>query len=841
MRPFTPATTAALVAGLFGGVTVDAPLALGVTVSLCAAWVIGVIARRRGSDRLQLFAGAVAVAAVAWVFGAHSVDAALHSPLRTLLEQRLGGFAIDGIERRGDEPVTIEGRLTSDAALIDGGTVVRLDVLRVSIYGVDEIATGGVSLGISGQPNPDTIREWRAGRIIRAPALLRRPARYLNEGLADQERALARRGVSLVGTIKSAALVELVAHGRWWEEFAAHVRARSREAIGRHVRILGEQSAAIGTAILVGDRAGLSVETEQLLQEAGTYHVIAISGGNIAILAGLLLGVLAAAGVHGRAAALLAIVAITAYGVVAAGGPSVARATLMAVVYLAVRLIDQRTPAANAIALSAAAILLANPLQVIDVGFWFTFAATMALVSSAAFVRMATNERAGYANKGARVTRVATSIGLVLLATACVELVLAPIAALVFQRVTLAGLMLNFAALPAMTMVQIAAMAVVAADLAGAQTIASVIGHGVHLGAWVLVDSARLLEHAPWLTWRVPPPHAGIIAAYYVALFAAVMAWKRARWRHVRTATVITASALFLWIIVGPGARARERGDGTLRVTMMDVGQGDSIHVTFPNGRTLLVDTGGVARGTFDIGERVVAPTLRAAGHLSLDYLAITHADTDHVGGARTLIRDFEPHEVWWSIPIANHEQTERVKAEATRQRAAWRTLQRGDRVTIGGVEVRAHHPPPPEWEQQRIRNNDSLVLELRYGTVSMLLTGDISREIEEELAATLNPLPVVILKVAHHGSGTSTTERFLRLAPPAVALIGVGRGNPYGHPAPYVMGRLHDAGAEVFRTDLDGQVIVSTDGQAVWSRTFTGRRHKLSHPARGAPTATSR
>jgi competence protein ComEC len=122
------------------------------------------------------------------------------------------------------------------------------------------------------------------------------------------------------------------------------------------------------------------------------------------------------------------------------------------------------------------------------------------------------------------------------------------------------------------------------------------------------------------------------------------------------------------------------------------------------------------------------------------------------------------------------------------------------------------------------VRNDDSLVLELRFGNVSLLLTGDIGRAVEEELLPRLDLLPIVILKVAHHGSGTSSTAPFIERIQPRVAVIGVGRGNTYGHPVPYVLGRLTDAGTEVFRTDQDGQIEVITDGAAVSVRTWTGR-----------------
>jgi competence protein ComEC len=484
----------------------------------------------------------------------------------------------------------------------------------------------------------------------------------------------------------------------------------------------------------------------------------------------------------------------------------------MAVVYLAVRLIDQRTAPANAISLTAAVILLVHPLAVVDVGFWFTFGATMALVVAA----RSTKENAD--TKDNSLVRAWLRRGplAILVGTAAIELALVPIGAFVFQRITLAGLLLNVIALPAMTVVQLASMAVVVADLCGLAMLAGWLGQAVHAASVALVESARLLDLAPWLTWRVPSPGGWLLALYYVSLCAAL------RWSAARTLVAV----LFLWIAAAPNTRVRAAGDGRLHLSMLDVGQGDSLLVTFPNGRRLLVDAGGVPGGNFDIGDRVVGPALRARGVLALDYFAVTHGDADHAGGAPAILRDFSPREVWWGIPVHGHDLTDQVRDESRRQRAAWRTLQRGDRIEIGGVDVRVLHPPPQDWERQRIRNNDSLVLELRFGSVSVLLTGDIARDVEAELVPSLDLAATVVLKVAHHGSLTSSMHRFLETVHPVVALIGVGRGNSYGHPAPYVLGRLHDLGAEVFRTDLDGQVDVVTDGRAVWSESYTGRIH---------------
>src|SRR5438067_1865005 len=211
------------------------------------------------------------------------------------------------------------------------------------------------------------------------PVVLRRPSRYLDPGVPDHERELARRGTTLVGTVKSGSLVEIVARGGWIDEWLSAVRAFARRVIAESVGRWSAQSAAIVAAIAVGDRAGLDPDVQRRLQEAGTYHVIAISGGNIAILAGLILGGFRIAGLFGRGAALATIAALVAYACLVGGGASVDRATLMALVYLASRAIDHRSPPLNALAVVAALLIAADPLVIADPAFLLTFGATFAI------------------------------------------------------------------------------------------------------------------------------------------------------------------------------------------------------------------------------------------------------------------------------------------------------------------------------------------------------------------------------------------------------------------------------------------------------------------------------
>ena len=810
-----------LAAGLAAGLHLDLSLARLPFLVMALSVASAIHARVQGLQVISRLMWAVAVTAGAMLHSMHAVDRAERAPIRAWLEARLGPGALDPVAPRLEEPVRLRGWLTRDGALTEAGALLHLRVSQVSVGGAWEPTDGGVSITVAGTQAAGHVAGWRAGREVELPVLLRRPARYLNQGVPDGERALALRGTALVGTVKSAALVEVRRAGRWWDERAADVRAAVRQAMARHAGSHDPMSAAIGTAILIGDRAAMSPDVVRRLQEAGTYHVVAISGGNIALLAGAVLALLWAARIRFAGAAAVAIVVLSAHAWVIGGGASVVRATVMAVIYLGLRLVDQRTAPINAVAVGASVMLLANPLELVNAGFWLTFGATAALIAAAARWQTPTPARWWHA-------AAAICVG-----SLAVELVLTPVSAYVFQRVTLAGLALNLAAVPAMAVVQAAASVCVLLDVVGGTPVAALSGRVTHLAAQALLESGRLVDYVPWATWRVPSPPLLLVAGYY----GVVTLWwlwsvrpvdTGSRRRRARFAGLIVI-AMWAWMALAPQTLARAVLGSRLRVTTMDVGQGDALLVTFPDGHTLAVDSGGVSpRGEFDIGDRVLGPALRARGLARLDYLAITHADPDHIGGAVSLVRDFSPGEVWAGVFVANHEPQDALRAEARVARSAWRWLQRGDRFEVGGVEVRVHHPPPPDWERQKVRNDDSLVLELRHGKVSVLLTGDISREVEQALVPLLDVLPTVILKSPHHGSATSSSARLLEHLHPAAVLISAGRGNPYGHPVPAVLERYTNVGAQVFRTDRDGQIELVTDGHTVEVTTYTGLRWEL-------------
>jgi competence protein ComEC len=667
-------------------------------------------------------------------------DRQLHTSLRALLDRHVGTFAIEDPEPAArHDPLPVRALLVEDGAPQGDFTIVRTLVTGVRVGGEWQPASGGVTFTVGGSPSFEQIVEWRAGRAIETFATFRRPSRYLNDGVPDFERQLALDGTTLFGSIKSGRLVELRSAGSFMQEVAGGVRLHVRRSIDRWVAPHSSVSAAIATAVLIGDRTALPDEVRLRLQAAGTYHVIAISGGNIGILAAVVLGVLLVCGVTGRSAAFVTVVVLVAYAQVVNGSPSVWRATFMAVLYFGARLLDHRTPAWNAVAVAGAVALCTRPLDVRDVGFMLTFGATAALLE----VGRRTTGLPGPSRRAVRwlIASLAASVA--------VEVALLPVNAWAFSRVTSAGLVLNLVAVPAMGLLQICGICV--SVLSGVELIATPAGWIGHLAAVALVDSARLVEAVPSLTMRVPAPPVPLVLTYYVALGTAL--WTRGL---PRLGAVVVAGAAAAGLVSGQpaGWLAPVPDSRSLRMTAFDVGQGDATLLEFPNRSTLLVDAGGVPFGgtAFDVGSRVLSPALWARGLRRLDTLLLTHGDPDHIGGAPAIVDDFAPSEVWEGIPVPHHRGVQALLTHAREANARVAGKFAGDEFTIGGARIRVLHPSPPDWERQRVRNDDSVVLEVRYGDVAIVLLGDVGAATERAILPRLTPARLRILKVAHHG-----------------------------------------------------------------------------------------
>jgi len=276
-------------------------------------------------------------------------------------------------------------------------------------------------------------------------------------------------------------------------------------------------------------------------------------------------------------------------------------------------------------------------------------------------------------------------------------------------------------------------------------------------------------------------------------------------------AVLFVSAATVAFYVPGPTVEP-----GKLEITAIDVGQGDSLLVISPQGRVMLVDGGGVigpARGEFDFGEDVVSPYLWSRGLERLDVVVLTHAHGDHIGGLKRAIENFRPHELWVGI---NPETAglARLYSTASANGVSVRRHVTGDEFDWGGAHIRVLSPPPDWHPKTRPTNDDSLAFLISFGNTRAVLAGDLEKKMEEFIAGEAPGAD--LLKVAHHGSATSTTPELLAAVHPHFAVISVGYRNSFGHPRQVVLERLQDAHVLTYRTDMQGAITFLLDGKKV-------------------------
>ena len=812
---------AALVSGVAAGALVHFPTAPLVALSI-ASWLAATYAILRSRAWIVLAGVVVGAVASGALLGVRAVeDADAPSLLIWSRSQPAGTVA------------HIAGTIRDDASMGGYGVGLTLDVVEVtSAAGVARVR-GGVRLTIAGALAASHAREWTAGRRISCDVVLREPIDYRDPGVASDRERLARGGIVLLGTVKSAALVSRATRAGWIDEVAASVRRYARRAIDDAVGRWSGRSAGVVIAILIGDRSGLGPEDERRMQAAGTYHVIAISGGNIALLTVMVLGIVRWCGVRPRTSAAIAIVVVAFYGYLAGLAPSVSRATMAGVVFLAGRALDRRGPAINALGVAAAAAALVDPLSILDPGFILSFGATVAIVVVAGRLRVERLPRKEQARLRRWLWGIRSAALALCAATLCAEIALVPPSARIFGRLSAAGLVLNFVAIPLMSIVQAAGL-IAAAVWTISTRAASAAGWTAHVATVLLLESARLVDVAPWLVRDVPPPAGWVIVAWYAAWIAATVA----RRPMVKRVALAAAAVLLTLLIAGRrplrAVRVALPPQGWSRIVFLDVGQGDATLVWPAGADPILVDAGGVPGSSFDLGRRVDLPALWALGVTRLGALVLTHGDPDHVGGAPPLLPAFRPRAIWEGIAVPGHAPLEALHAIASRQGIGWRQLRRGQIFICGAATIRVLNPPAPDWERRRVRNDDSIVLDVRIGGVSVILPGDIGAAVEREAFATFAHAPLTVVKAPHHGSAGSSSTAIIDATVPAAVVFSAGQRNPFGHPAPVVLDRYAAAGARMFRTDRDGAIVMDTDGHNVRVWTWSGRGELISPTAAG-------
>ncbi|MBI4200673.1 MAG: DNA internalization-related competence protein ComEC/Rec2 [Chloroflexi bacterium] len=651
----------------------------------------------------------------------------------------------------------------------------------------------------------------------------------------DYREYMARQGVHAVMNQPRVALVE---EGLGSPVLSA-VYAVRRSLARAIVASLPEPQASLAQTLLLGIRSGVPASVAQAFRDTGTSHLLAISGLHVGVVLGLSLPL--SVGLLGRRRnlyLLLPLGIVWLYAALSGFSPSAERAAIMASLFLLAVALGRQRSAFTALGFAAALMVALDPPVLYDISFQLSFAAMTGILllwppleraTDAAFDRVVDRE-----TWWTRPSRwVASAVAVSLAAT----LATLPLLAFSFHRIALLGIPATVLALPALPLVLVLSLGTA---LAGLMT--PVLGQVVGWLAWLplsymlgMVETlARLpqtvihLEVSGFLVWGYYGVAAALLILFRLGwrrLLIPLRWWKRAAlpqplsnpmppMAQAGVLLSLAAGVALLWT-----ANA-SLPDGKLHVTFIDVGQGDATFVQTPEGQQLLVDGGRDPRLVLEaLGERM------PFWDRSLDVLVLSHSHEDHLAGLVEVLRRYRvalvidngfpdespAREVWRTA----------VQAEGARVLVA----QQGQVVKLGeSVTLEVFNPPdPPIGGTPSDLDNNSTVVRLRHGSMSLLLTGDLQAEGEASLIDRGVGLESTVLKVAHHGSKTSSTQQFLEAVRPQLAVVSVGEGNPYCHPADEVMGRLNQitgSMGRVFRTDERGAITLTSDGQSITVQT---------------------
>ncbi len=698
-------------------------------------------------------------------------------------------FAAGGLlavaEAQERAPWRVEGVALDDGLAEADRLRLWVDVERVSGPGAPRVARGRARLDVGGAgPFP----EVRAGDRVELWASLHPPRHFRNPGVWDARAHARRRGVQAHGWCKSARLLRVARPASLGARgLAARARARVRTRLLAHVPPGVER--ALVLAMVLGERESLDDETDERFRAAGTYHVLALSGAQVALVAGLLWLVARGLSLPPAIGAAGVALAFSAYALFVGGDVPVVRAAVMAAALACGRALELEADLLNLLGAAALALLAVSPGAVFDAGFQLSFVATAAVIALGPPLAR-------------RLPRLPLRAELALASSLAAQVGLLPHLAVVFHRLAPAAPLFNLAAVPLSGAVLLAGLSVPLLSLLGPA--AGDLAGGV---AWALAHalkrSADPLAAAPWwLDLRVATPSATALVAYAGGVLGLLRGARVAR-------SALLAACGLLGVLLGP---APWPADGRLHLVALDVGQGDALVLRSPRGRALVVDAGGLP-GRLDVGEAVVASYLWSQGLTRVDALVVSHAHPDHAGGAPFLARALRPAVVLEGPAARGDPGWDDLDAGLRRARVARRGLWAGQRIDWDGVRLEVLGPAAPVRPPRRVKNDDSLVLRLRYGATTLLLPGDVEAAGERTLRQAAD-----VLKLAHHGSRTSSSAEFLAAARARAGLVSAGAANRYGHPHPEVLARCARAGVELLRTDLEGAVAVATDGHGLWA-----------------------
>ncbi len=796
-------------------------------------------------------------------------------------------------------PIEIEGVLRGKPELAVGGFFLELKSEKLIYKEAEMKTSGILKLfaPVSDEQIATEYEQLNLqyGSRIRVACNIRREDNFQNPGVISQREILDQTDMDATAMIKSPLLVEKLSDEQVFTPLAWIYEQRQNLIIEFRNKF-NISTAGVLIASLLGDKHFLDRETAEVFREGGTFHVLVISGLHITFIGGLTLLFVRFFTRRRLWQFIIAVVFLWSYSLAVGANVPVIRAAIMFTVLLFSLVIYRRGTLLNSLGASVLILLVWRPNDLFTPSFQLTIISVLAIVAMAfplieklraigswsptvetpfpprvsrflkRFCEMLYWREAVWERDVSRQIWTANIfkspylkwlerrnlqnplryIFEAFLVSLIVQLWLLPPTILYFHRVSIFSVFLNLWVGISIALESFAAViAVFFAQISN--SLAFPFIKLTEFFNWILLSIPQILTENYWASIRLPHYSGAMKAIYFlyflpILYFAFVLNfWKpfslSAKFKvqnlNIRIVFALVFLLLFIFIIFHPYSAPKI--DGKLHIDFLDVGQGDSIFVTFPNGETLLIDGGG--RMSFDkirvknefeeeifepdtqnIGETVVSAFLWENGYDKVDYILATHADADHIQGLSDVARNFRVKAAMFGrTPFEDENFAELFSILQKREIKAVK-ISRGDILTFGDAKIEVLFPDKTDEISD---NNHSVVLRIIYGDRKILFTGDIERETERELLQNPLRLQADIIKVAHHGSRTSSTQDFINVVKANIAVIPVGKTSPFGHPHEEVLERWKYACARVLTTGERGTVSISTDGKDLQIKTF--------------------
>jgi competence protein ComEC len=673
---------------------------------------------------------------------------------------------------------------------------------------------------------------------------------YLNPGGFDYPAYLAQNGIYRTIAVKDSGRITPLIRGTGIFRSIQDLRERMRQSF---LAATSGPGSAILQAMVLGEEGGLTEEIRDQFMTAGVTHIISISGSHLGMVALLCFGfirglliLLPEAWYHRltlfteprKIAAWLTLPLVAFYALLAGGQTATIRSLIMISAGLFALILDRDHALTHALSLAALASLIENPQALFDLSFQFSYLSVLVIAAVVSLWK-----ELGIATE-TRLQKMRNSIVMLIVISLATSLATGPLAARYFHQLSAAGILANLFVIPFAGMIvvplglfsAILSLGMAALPLAGLNQIVADSFVGL-VGLFARLPCAEMHTRTPGILWLLL--YTVMLTSGFLSLRIYVLArfhpLEQSRRPPFFLKTVFVLSGVC--ILIMPLATLH-RHEGT-RLIFLDVGQGDCALVVLASGKTVLIDGGGTFDNRFDIGRRIVAPFLWHRGTGTLDLVILSHPHPDHMNGLLYVLRKFPIGEIWthgFDRDLPGYDALRQVIAE---QKIPHLIVSAATpEYKLGNSSIRILHPSEDfeAWDGKAYaaENDRSLVVRIADDNGVFLFPGDIGVHAEESLICRGTDVKCDVMKVPHHGSRSSSSPSFLSAAKPAIAVVSAGKGNLYGHPAGEVLERYDRAGARLFRTDVDGAVLVGAgDGKlnASSSRDLQLQRIDLRDP----------